>query len=207
MSRAPAWERLRAATGTPLVVRPPERVRLDVARIHDGELPAVAGATVIHAWAADGGYELWAARITSGVADTYRIRAAALDVRASDAALARLLGFDPERPPAGVTWEWLPATDPARTSNELICPCEGIMRSQVDDAVRAGARSVDAVKRATKATFGLCQARLCADEIAGIIGLESDDPRAAITPRPPLVPVPGSVLAAFASAAAATDGA
>lgn len=198
MNRIPAWERLRAA-GAPLSVTPPERVALEVARIEDGDIAELAGATVFDARRTPNGFELWAARIDPGGAQTYRISAAKLDVRASDGALARLLAFDPDQPPHDVAWAWLPPHEPARP-DELVCACEAIRRDQVTAAIEAGCRSVDAVKRATKATFGVCQSRACAGTIAEMLGLAADDPRAAITPRPPLVPVPASILAAFADA-------
>jgi hypothetical protein len=57
---------------------------------------------------------------------------------------------------------------------------------------------VDAVKRATRIGFGPCQGRRCVPWLAARLELSEDDPLAQITPRPPLVPVPISVLAAFA---------
>lgn len=200
MSRPPAWERLRATTSAPLTVRPPERVELEVARMDDGDLvdAPVRGATVFLAARRAEGFELWAARVDDDTATTFRVVAGRLAIRSSDAAAARLLGFDPDRPPPDVSWAWdSPDGAAPDASGDLICPCEGIPRGEVVAAIGAGCRSVDAVKRATKATFGVCQSRSCAGEIATLIGLAAHDPRAAITPRPPLVPVPASVLAAF----------
>jgi hypothetical protein len=54
------------------------------------------------------------------------------------------------------------------------------------------------VKRATRIAFGVCQGRRCVPWLAERLELSLEDRRAQITPRPPLVPVPASVLAAFA---------
>ncbi|MDQ3880954.1 MAG: (2Fe-2S)-binding protein [Chloroflexota bacterium] len=204
MSTERPWERLRAPGGQPLTVRPPERITVDALEIDDHDLPAVDGATVINAWREAGGdFVVWAARVDGVAARTYVVRAGALRIRAADASLARLLSFAPGAPPPEIEWSWRTATESVAAANEVgadvVCPCEGITRGQIEDAIAAGARSVDAVKRATKATFGACQARRCGTTIAEMIGLGANDPRASITPRPPLVPVPASILAAFAA--------
>ena len=207
MSDQPAWERLRRTNGARLNVLTPRRAQVDVLQVDDGDLPDFDGATIINAERKAEGFEVWAVRIDGGVASTLIVGARRLRVVASDTALARLLGLDAHRPTGDV--EWTPrepehaAQRPSGTGgqpqsgDEVICACEGITRSQIEAATEAGLRSVDAVKRATKATFGECQSRRCAAAIAEIIGLASGDPRAAITPRPPLVPVPASVLAVF----------
>ena len=204
MNVPPAWERLRSPESATLRVEHPESVASAVLDIADGALPAFDDATVINAWrAATGGYVVWAVRIDAATARTYAIEASALRVRAADAALARLIGFDPAAPPSGIEWNWerdpqvRDLGPPELSPPEMVCPCEGITRDRIEAAISGGARSVDGVKRATKATFGACQSRLCAPTIAAMLGLASDEPRAAITPRPPLVPVPASVLAAF----------
>ena len=195
--RPPPWERLRAAGTEPLRVRAPEPIDVDVLELDDNDVPEL-GATVFDVHRTADGFEAWAARVQWSEATTYVIRARALRVRAADAALARLLGFVPDRPPAGIEWTWIGAptrNDPQRA--EVVCPCIGTTRQQVETAALLGWRSVDVVKRATKAAFGTCQSRRCADAIAEIVGLASDDPWRGITPRPPLVPVPASILAAF----------
>ncbi|MFN2484995.1 MAG: (2Fe-2S)-binding protein [Candidatus Limnocylindria bacterium] len=197
---APAWERLAAPEGVRLHVARPESVETDLLDVDEGDLPAFAGATVINAWrAADDRYVVWAARIDGTTALTYVIHASELSIRAADAALARLIGFDPASPPPGIRWVGGRAEDAATGRSDVVCSCEGITRERIEAAISSGARSVDAVKRATKATFGACQSRICAPAIAAMLGLATDEPRAAITPRPPLVPVPASVLAAFAT--------
>lgn len=200
MSGGPAWERLRVAGDRPLRVTAPRRLELPLLRIEDGDLPDVDGATAFDARRTAAGFAVWAARIDEGgVATTYDVITSHLAVRASDGALARLLGFDPDRPPPDVEWTWLERGAPAvAATDDVICPCEGIRRADVQAAIDGGSHSVDAVKRATKATFGVCQSRACAGAIAAMLGLAPEDHRAGITPRPPLVPVPASVLAVFA---------
>ena len=199
MSGPPAWERLRAVDRTPLTVAPPRRLRVTTLRIDDGDLPSFDSATVFDARRAAEGFVIRAARIEGSIATTYEITTGRLQVRASDAALARLLGFEPGAPPEDVEWIWLePTSVRVGATDEVVCPCEGIGSAEVRSAIEGGCRTVDAVKRATKATFGVCQSRNCALVIGEMIGLPADDPRARITPRPPLVPVPTSVLAAFA---------
>lgn len=203
----PAWERLRAPAGARLRVAPPERRAYDVLELSDSDVAELAGATAFLVERTPEGFEIWAARIDAdGAATTYQVTTKRLRIRAADAALARHLGFEPSAPPTDVEWTWLDghgaqagASAPGGpgSTDEVICPCRGITRRQVEGAVSEGWRSVDAVKRATKATFGECQSRQCAETIAGIIGLEEGDRRSEITPRPPLVPVPASILAAF----------
>ena len=212
-TRPPAWERLRQPAGTRLRVAPPEPRELDVLELDDGDAPQLGGATVFLVERAAGGFEAWAARIErDGFCQPYRVTASRLRVRARDDALARHLGFDAQAPPRDVEWTWIaPPAAPAQAAasaasaaasadpSEIVCECRGITRAEIQAAVGAGWRSVDAVKRATKATFGECQSRRCGPEIARMIGLAPEDPRAAISPRPPLVPVPASILAAFGS--------
>ena len=195
--RPPPWERLRAAGTQPLRVRAPEPIDVDVLELDDNDVPEL-GATVFDVHRTTDGFEAWAARVQWSEATTYVIGVRALRIRAGDAALARLLGFEPDRPPAEIEWTWIGAEpEIGREPAEVVCACIGTTREQVATAALLGWRSVDAVKRATKAAFGACQSRRCADAIAEIAGLGSDDPRRGITPRPPLVPVPASILAAF----------
>lgn len=206
MSAKPAWERLRAHAQTRLRVEVPEPRTLGVLELMDGDLPQADEATAFLVERVESGFEVWAARIApDGSVRTYLLTAARLKVHAADAAVARHLGFDPNAPPSDIEWSWTPggsaqggqSAGSAGDADEIVCACRGTTRRQVEAAVRAGSHSVDAVKRATKATFGECQSRQCASEIAGIIGLAEGDPRSGITPRPPLVPVPASILAVF----------
>ena len=78
-------------------------------------------------------------------------------------------------------------------SGVVICRCEEVTREEVVRAVCAGAHTVDAVKRATRAGMGLCQGSTCGRLVAQIIAEETGRPAAEVlpgTPRPPVRPVP-----------------
>ena len=53
-----------------------------------------------------------------------------------------------------------------------VCRCEEITKEEVIQAVRAGATSVNEVKRLLRAGMGLCQGRNCAKTIERIIAQE-----------------------------------
>jgi hypothetical protein len=197
MTDTPPWERLRAAPGAALRVERPRRLRVDRLVIVDGVV-AADSATVIWAWRGDHGYRFRAARIDATTARTFDIEAEALEVHAADDALARLLGFDPEAPPVEIEWHWLEPPATATPVADPVCVCKSTPAEEIETAIRRGWRTTDGVKRATKATFGSCQGRLCSAAIAARASVEPGSPLARITPRPPLVPVPTSILAAFA---------
>ena len=74
----------------------------------------------------------------------------------------------------------------------MICRCEEITKAEVIEAVRAGATSVNEVKRLLRAGMGLCQGRNCAKTIERIIAAElgvapSQVPQA--TKRGPVRPI------------------
>lgn len=74
----------------------------------------------------------------------------------------------------------------------LICRCEEITDEMVRQAVRDGARTVDAVKKRTRAGMGFCQGRTCRRLIARIIAEETGQSLADLVPptfRAPVRPV------------------
>lgn len=180
----PAWERLRAPDRRPLHVAPVQREVVERLRVVDGDLPDHGGATVFDAWRDEHGVLVRAARVEGTTATPVELRAARLEIEASDGRLEALL--------AGV--------GPVSATGNLerqACACRGISTDAAYAAVAVGWGTVDAVKRATRIGFGPCQGRRCVPWLADRLELTADDPRAQITPRPPLVPVPISVLAAF----------
>ncbi len=183
-SRIPVWERLRAPDRRPLDVRPVERREVALIRVVDGDLPEL-GATVFDAWPEGGGYVLRAARLDDVTVTPYEVRAARLEIEGSDGRLEALLAG------SGVV-----AT--LGELEHLACACRGVSADAVYRAVANGWETVDQLKRATRVAFGVCQGRRCVPWLAERLELAADDPRAQVTPRPPLVPVPASVLAAFA---------
>ncbi|HLE58446.1 MAG TPA: (2Fe-2S)-binding protein [Candidatus Limnocylindria bacterium] len=193
----PAWDRLAVRGATRLAVAPLQRVSLEELLIRDDDLPGLDGATVIWAWPAEADWWVRAVRIHGASATPILVRARRLRVERPDPALARLLGFDPDDPPSSVSWGGEPRlTEPM--PRQLACICRMTTGQRVYRAIEAGWRTVDEVKRATEAGFGVCQGRRCVAGLAARLDLDGAERRAMITPRPPLVPVPASVLAAFA---------
>ena len=190
--RLPAWERLLSPAGRRLVVGPVRDVELDEAVVVDGCLPALGGAVVFDAWPlAKSGYRLRAVQLDGESATPYLVGAATLRIPApSDGQLERLVGLPAPPMPGGEL-------------ERLACACVGVSADTAYRALSAGWQTVDALKRATKAAFGVCQGRRCIPWLAARAELAGDDPLANVTPRPPLIPVPASILAAFAPARAA----
>ena len=76
----------------------------------------------------------------------------------------------------------------------LICRCEEIARDEIVKAIASGARTVNDVKRQTRAGMGVCQGIYCVGEIANLLHAATSTPIgeiALMTARPPvrLVPV------------------
>lgn len=180
----PVWERLRAPDRRPLDVRPLERRSFAVLHVIDGDLPDL-DATVFDGWPSDAGFVLRAAHLDDVTVTPYEVRAARLEIERSDGRLEALL--------AG--WG---AVATVGELEHLACACRGVSADAVYRAVANGWDTVDQLKRATRVAFGVCQGRRCVPWLAERLELDADDPRAQVTPRPPLVPVPASVLAAFA---------
>ena len=56
--------------------------------------------------------------------------------------------------------------------SHVLCRCEQVTEAEVVDAVRRGARTLDAVKRRTRAGMGKCQRGFCGPEVLAIIARE-----------------------------------
>ena len=79
----------------------------------------------------------------------------------------------------------------------FICRCEEVTESEVRSVIRAGAKTVDDVKRATRAGMGLCQSKTCYTAVARIIHEELGTPMEEIKPiriRIPVRPIRADVL-------------
>jgi NAD(P)H-nitrite reductase large subunit len=86
-------------------------------------------------------------------------------------------------------------------STHHLCRCEEIGIEEIRRAIEAGARTVNDVKRQTRAGMGVCQGIYCAAEIARALAVATGaSPEAAgpLTARPPVRPVPVAFLAASA---------
>ena len=81
--------------------------------------------------------------------------------------------------------------------DKIICRCKEVTEEKIVEAIRKGAKDVDAVKRATGAGMGLCQGRTCTLLIARIISRELGIPMSKVklsTSRAPVRPVPIDIL-------------
>lgn len=183
----PVWERLRAPDHRRLRVGAVRRATVDGLVVEDGDLPDHGGATVFDAFATPDGVVVRAAAMVDIEVTPWEIRATNLDIRASDGRLEALLAGHGT---VGVAAEL----------EHQACACRGISVDVAYRTIGAGWETVDAVKRATRIGFGPCQGRRCVPWLAARLELDQSDRLAQIRPRPPLVPVPLSVLLAFAEA-------
>jgi NAD(P)H-nitrite reductase large subunit len=90
------------------------------------------------------------------------------------------------------------AGDEPALAQTLTCRCEEILDIEVIAAIVAGARTVDDVKRRTRAGMGACQGVYCMPTIAAIVSQATEtaiDRLAPMTARPPVRPVPLEALA------------
>ena len=63
----------------------------------------------------------------------------------------------------------------------VICGCENVTEAEIVEAVRRGARTVDGVKRRTRAGMGRCQGGFCTPRVMEIIAREAEIPEEKIT--------------------------
>jgi bacterioferritin-associated ferredoxin len=180
----PVWERLRAPDHRPLLVGPVRRVSVAELRVVDGALPDHGHAIVFDAWRDGGASVVRAAAVDGHEVQPWQIEAARLVIEGSDGRLEALLAGSGAVAVAGEL-------------ERLACACRGISTDAAYRAIGVGWATVDAVKRATRIGFGPCQGRRCIPWLADRLELDPADPLAQVTPRPPLVPVPISVLAAY----------
>jgi NAD(P)H-nitrite reductase large subunit len=64
----------------------------------------------------------------------------------------------------------------------IICRCEEVRLSEIRSAIDKGARTVEEVKKLTRAGMGLCQSKTCFPLIASIIFKETGIPIDEILP-------------------------
>lgn len=74
-------------------------------------------------------------------------------------------------------------------NNVLVCRCMEVSEQSVREAIRQGANTVDAVKRATMTGMGLCQSKICFNIIARLISEETKIPLSQIKPMKIRIPV------------------
>lgn len=73
----------------------------------------------------------------------------------------------------------------------VVCRCEDVTRAEIEDAIGAGARSLDQLKQWTRCGMGPCQGRMCGETAATLLAAHIGGRAAAgmWTGRPPLRPV------------------
>ena len=74
----------------------------------------------------------------------------------------------------------------------IVCRCEELYEVEVVEAVRAGARTLDEIKRLTRCGMGLCQWKACMPAVAAIVSREAGLPIRDVPPpsiRAPVRPV------------------
>jgi NAD(P)H-nitrite reductase large subunit len=79
----------------------------------------------------------------------------------------------------------------------FVCRCEEVTEEEVLVVIHAGARTVDEIKRATRAGMGLCQSKTCYLNIARILHEECGISMKDIKPiriRIPVRPVRADIL-------------
>jgi NAD(P)H-nitrite reductase large subunit len=90
------------------------------------------------------------------------------------------------------------------TDDTVICRCEEVRLAEIREAVAGGAQTANEVKGITRAGMGNCQGRICGELVAWAMVNEIHKSKASyeqiekvgtFTPRPPIHPLPLSVLA------------
>jgi NAD(P)H-nitrite reductase large subunit len=80
----------------------------------------------------------------------------------------------------------------------IVCRCEEVTGGEIAAATGEGARTLNDVKRRTRAGMGMCQGRWCSHAVATLVAKQTGQPLAALAPmtaRPPVQPVVLGVLA------------
>jgi len=197
LNPAMAWDRLTpperggdVAQRVPLQVEPLRRLVVEELLVRDDDLPAAGGATLFWLQGREGAWVAWAASIEGDRGVPWLVHAARLRLERTDPSLHALLprlafGEEDPRP-----LEPMPRA--------LACICRERSVEAIYRSADAGWTTVEEVKRRTGVAFGECQGRRCVAPIATRLDQGPGDRGARITPRPPLVPVPASILAAFA---------
>ena len=85
-----------------------------------------------------------------------------------------------------------------KNSNTIICRCEDVTREQILACIADGYKTLDEIKRVTRAGMGPCQGRTCrhliATELSRAYGIPMEDVLMT-TFRPPVKPISLGALA------------
>lgn len=164
--------------------------RLETVADEDGRT-SVPGVFAVGDGAAIGGARVALARgRLAGLAAARELGLAAPEDGAARRDLARALGFQ------RALWRIFaaPAFDASAIADPtILCRCEEVTAGGLRAAMQDGARSLAALKKATRAGMGRCQGRMCAATIARLAGTPGDE-AAFAAPRAPIRPVPAAAL-------------
>jgi NAD(P)H-nitrite reductase large subunit len=86
------------------------------------------------------------------------------------------------------------------TAPNFLCRCEEVDAGAIREAIADGARSINDIKRRTRAGMGVCQGVYCVRPMADLLSDLTGEPLSEIVPmtaRPPVRPVPLGLLAAL----------
>ncbi|UCD82700.1 MAG: (2Fe-2S)-binding protein [Desulfobacterales bacterium] len=92
-----------------------------------------------------------------------------------------------------------PAAAPEDDDDLVICRCEEITKGEIKDAIRNGMRTLNGIKRITRAGMGLCQGQTCQKLVTRILTEELGLAAADIDPTTARGPVRPLKLAVFAN--------
>ena len=81
----------------------------------------------------------------------------------------------------------------------VICRCEEITRGEIKEAIRNGMRTLNGIKRITRAGMGLCQGQTCQRLVAQILSEELGISAADVDPTTARGPVRPLRLEVFAN--------
>ena len=73
--------------------------------------------------------------------------------------------------------------------DKLVCRCEEVSQAEIEEAIKEGALSLDAIKKATRAGMGLCQGRTCSRLVRQMLAREAQISPGEVGPmrvRPPV---------------------
>ena len=85
-----------------------------------------------------------------------------------------------------------------KDSEMIICRCEDITREEVHECISDGCKTLNEIKRVTRAGMGPCQGRTCRNLIAAELSRAYCVPMEDVlmpTFRPPTIPVSMGILA------------
>jgi len=85
-----------------------------------------------------------------------------------------------------------------KDSDIIICRCEDVTRERILECIAEGYRTLDEIKRVTRAGMGPCQGRTCRNLIAAELSRAYSVPMEDVmltTFRPPVIPISLGMLA------------